>query len=360
MRNIQDEPHKHLSLNERVEIYTLVQQGKSLREIGEKVGRNVGTISRELKRNKSRCDLPYTPVKAHENAARRAVTQRSKAPLKDHETYFYVKEKLVGEKWSPETIAGRIKTDKPGLSICHETIYEYIYSKGRRHKLWTHLAESRQKRRRWKGRIVRKDKPSSKIPGAVSILKRPACVDKRKTEGHIETDLMEGVRSEKPVLSVEVFRKTRYTQLTKLPNKKAETKEKILTKKLKMVRSLQKSNRPILKSITADNGSENTNHQKVSKELKTKVFFCQPYHSWEKGTVENTIKRIRRFIPKGTPLSQFNDIQIQWLENKMNNTPRKCLNYLTPNEAFEKEVNSYKFRKYRKSKEASVAFRARM
>ncbi len=332
----------------------------SLRDIAKKVGRNVGTLSRELKRNKSRCDMPYTPVKAEKNAAKRALEQRSKAPLKGLETYLYVKEKLVEEEWSPETIAGRIKIDQPGLSICHETIYQYIFEKGKKQKLWKHLTEKRKKRRRIKGRGVRKEKSVSKIPGAVSILERPSCVNKRKTEGHIETDLMEGVRSEKAVVSVEVFRKTRYTQLSKLPNKKAETKQEVLTKKLKMVRSLQKSQRPVVKSITADNGSENTNHKKISKELQTDVYFCQPYHSWEKGTVENTIKRIRHFIPKKTPLSQFSDEQIQWLENKLNNTPRKCLEYLTPNEAFEKEVNSYKFRKYRKSKEEGVALRARM
>lgn len=304
--------------------------------------------------------MPYFPIKAHENASKRGVRQRTKAPLKDHETYLYVKEKLVEEEWSPETIAGRLKIDKPGLSISPETIYGYIYGKGRRHQLWDHLTERRKKRKRIKGRGVRREKSVSKIPGAVSILKRPLCVNRRKTEGHLETDLMEGVRSEKAVLSVEVFRKTRYTQLTKMLNKKAKTKEKVLIKKLKMVESLQKSQRPVVRSITADNGSENTNHQKITKELKTSFFFCQPYHSWEKGTVENAIKRVRRFIPKGSPLSRISKIQIQWLENKMNNTPRKCLNYLTPNEAFEREVNCYKFRKYRKEKEESVALQLGM
>jgi len=361
MSKTQNKTYKHLSLAERVEIYSLFQQGLSLRDIAGRVGRNIGTVSRELKRNKSRCDRPYLPIKAQENADRRAVKQRTKAPLKDYETHFYVKEKLTGEdEWSPETISGRIKMDKPGLSICPETIYQYIYGEGKRFKLWKHLTERRKKRKRIKGRCVRRGTVASKIPGAISILKRPSCVNKRRTEGHIETDLMEGTRSEKAVVSVEVFRKTRYTQLSKLPNKKAKTKEKILTKKLKVVTSLQKSQRPVVRSITADNGSENTNHQKMSKALDVKFFFCQPYHSWEKGTVENTIKRIRRFIPKGTPLSQFSDTQIQWLENKLNNTPRKCLNYLTPNEAFEKEVNSYKFRKYRKEKEDSVALRRRM
>lgn len=360
MRKAQKKTYKHLTLGERVEIYALKKQGMSLRDIAKKVGRNVGTLSRELKRNKSRCDMPYSPVKAEENATKRAVNQRSKAPLKGPETYLYVREKLIEEEWSPEEIGGRLKIDKPGLSICHETIYQYIHGKGKRHKLWVHLTEKRSKRKKWKGRGVRKTKSTSRIPGAVSILERPLCVNKRKTEGHLETDLMEGTRSEKTVMSVEVFRKTRYSQLSKLPNKKAKTKRKILTKKLKMVKSLQKSQRPVVKSVTGDNGSENTEHQKISRELKADFYFCQPYHSWEKGTVENTIKRIRRFIPKGTPLTQFSDEQIQWLENKLNNTPRKVLGYLTPNEAFEKEVNSYKFRKYRKSKEDSVALRARM
>lgn len=352
--------YRHLSLTERVEIYALFCQGISLRDIAKKIDRDVGTISRELSRNKSRCDLPYIPTKAHENATKRAVKQRSKAPLKNPEIYLYVREKLRDEEWSPEEIGGRIKLDKPGLSVCHETIYQYIYGKGKTDQLWKHLEMQRKKRKHIKSRGVREEKKVSKIPGAVSILERSSCVNKRKTEGHLETDLMEGTRQEKTVLSVEVFRKTRYTQLTKLPNKKAKTKQKAMVKKLKMVRSLEKSQSPILRSITTDNGSENTNHMQISKTLKTDIYFCQPYHSWEKGTVENTIKRMRRFIPKRTPLSQFTNIQIQWLENKLNNTPRKCLGYQTPNEAFAKEVNNYKFRKFRKEKEDIVALRSRM
>ena len=344
MRKAQSGFYNHLNLDERVKIYALKREGETLQNIAKQINRNVGTISRELKRNKSRCDMEYFPTKANKNSIKKSVRQRTKAPLKNHETYLYVKEKLREEKWSPEEISGRIKIDKPGASICPETIYQYIYGKGRIHKLWEHLTERHNRRRKKNGRSVTKGKSSSRIPGAVSILDRPKNINKRKIEGHIETDLMEGVRREKQVVSVEVFRKSRYLQLTKMPNKKAKIKKKILTKKLKVVQSLEKSTCPIVKSITGDNGIENTDHLKISSTLGTKFFFCQPYHSWEKGTVENTIKRVRRFIPKGTPLSQFDEWQIQWLENKMNNTPRKCLNYLTPNEAFEKEVNSYKFR----------------
>lgn len=351
MRKISNKTYKHLSLAERVEIYSLFKQGVSLRDIAKKTKRNVSTICRELKRNKSRCDMPYKPVKAHQNAIKKAKEQRTKAPLKGPETYLYVREKLKNESWSPEIIAGRLSLDKPHLSICHETIYQYIHGKGKKYQLWKRLTVKRNKRRVKGGRRVKTDNSPSRIPGAVSILRRPLGVETRRVEGHLETDLMEGPRNNKEVLSVEVFRKTRYSQLSKLVNKKAEVKQKTIIKKLKRLKSLEMSNRPILKSITADGGPENTNHQEISKNLGVKFYFCQPYHSWEKGSVENTIKRIRHFIPKGTSLSRFTHTQIQWLENKLNNTPMKCLKYLTPNEAFEKEVNSYKFRKFKKTKE---------
>jgi IS30 family transposase len=360
MKNTKSGFYNHLNLDERIKIFTLKREGVNLRDIAREINRDVGTISRELRRNKSRCDMEYFPTKAEENSVKKSIRQRTKAPLKNFETYLYVREKLREEKWSPEEISGRIKIDKPHLSICPETIYRYIYEKGKIHKLWGCLTERHNHRKKKKGRGVWKCKSLSKIPNAISILERPKSILKRKTEGHLETDLMEGVRREKEVVTVEVFRKSRYLQLTKIPNKKAKTKKKILIKKLKVIQSLQKSTCPIVKSITGDNGSENTDHVKISSTLGAKFWFCQPYHSWEKGTVENTIKRMRRFVPKGTPLSTVSEIQIAWLENKMNNTPRKCLGFLTPNEVFEKEVNSYKFRKFKKLKEQSVALQLRM
>lgn len=351
MRNTQKKQYKHVSLEERVEIYALFMQGVSLNDIAKRIGRNVGTISRELKRNKSRCDMPYLPVKADENAAKRARRQRTKAPLKNPETYLYVREKLQKEKWSPEAIAGRIVIDKPHLSICFETIYQYVYDKGKKHKLWEYLTKSHRKRRTKTGRRVQSERGRVTIPDAISVLSRPQKVQLRKIEGHIETDLMEGVKSETHVVSVEVFRKTRYTLLSKMKNKKAYTKKNILVKKLKLIQSLSKAQKPIVKSVTSDNGKENTDHREISKSLEALFYVCQPYHSWEKGTVENTIGRIRQFIPKGIPLSRYTDSQIQWLENKLNNTPRKCLQFRTPNEMFEKEVNSYKFRRFKRTKE---------
>ena len=171
---------------------------------------------------------------------------------------------------------------------------------------------------------------------------------------------MEGKRSQKTALSVLVDRKTRHVSLGKVKNKTAKEKQKVLTTQLKTLESLKKSNSPIARSVTTDNGSENTNHQEVTIKTGVKFYFCHPYHSWEKGTVENMIGRVRRYVPKGSDIHKLTDTQIQWLENKINNTPRKVLGFQTPNEVMEKEVNRYKFRKLKKQKEESVAFQLRM
>lgn len=360
MKNIEQRLYQHLNLTERVEIYSLRERGKKLHEIADILNRNIGTISRELKRNKSRCDLKYFPIKANENAIRKAVKQRIKAPLKNPETYLYVREKLRTSNWSPEIISGRIKIDKPHLSICPETIYQYIFGRGKRHKLWRFLEQHHKRRRMKSGRKVDKQYSSSKIPGAVSIDLRLKRANNRSQVGHFETDLMEGKRSQRTALSVAVDRKTRHTSLGRVQNKTALEKQKVLTSQLKSLESLKRSDKPIVRSVTADNGSENTNHSQISKDLGIRFYFCHPYHSWEKGSVENTIKRVRRYIPKGTSIKRLKDAQIQWVENRINNTPMKVLNFMTPNEMMEQESNRYKFRRFKSSKEASVALQLRM
>src|SRR3989344_988549 len=349
------EKYNHLTLMERVEIYSLFKQEISLRNISRKVGRDVGTISRELKRNRSRWTKMYEAVKAHGFAVKREKDQRTKAPLKNPQVFLYVREKLKEEEWSPEAIAGRLKIDLPQEHICFETIYQYIFGKGKKYKLWKYLPKRRKKRKQMKGRNIQKEKPQSRIPDAVSIDLRLKRANNRSQAGHFETDLMEGKRSQKTALYVLVDRKNRHTSLGRVKNKTAEEKQKVLTIQLKSLQSLEKSDKPIVRSVTADNGSENANHQEISKETGVRYYFCHPYHSWEKGTVENMIGRIRRYVPKGSSIHNLTDIQIQWIENKLNNTPRKILGFKTPNEVMEEDTNRYKFRRYKKLKEAFVA-----
>lgn len=313
--------YKHITIEERVEIYAQWKQGLTLRSIARSVGRDVGTISREIKRNRTRYTKEYTPVKAHEIAIKRRIKQRTKAPLKNVQIWLYVREKLR-RGWSPEIIEGRLPIDHPGEYISYETIYQYIYGKGRRHKLHRFLVRARKRRMEKTGRSVRRD---SKIPDAISIDKRPYQINKRVSVGHLESDNMVGRTRDITALSVTVDRLLRTTYLSKV-TKKTESKVTGLIYRLGVVPQY------LRKTVTVDNGAENTNHNDIKRLLNMNVYFCHPYHSWEKGTVENMIGRIRRYIPKGVSIDEIPEEYIREIENQLNSTPRKCLGYLTPNE----------------------------
>ena len=238
---------------------------------------------------------------------------------------MYVREKLKTKGWSPEAISGRLKLER-GFSIHHETIYRYIYHpSNRKEELWKHLTYQRKKRQKWDGRSVRK---VNRIKNAISIEERPQNVELRNEYGHWETDLMEGPRKSKPALLVNVERKYRYTKFSRIPSKNAESTTGNMVRLLK---------RYYPQSITADNGLENTQHESITRQLDTNFYFCHPYSSWEKGTVENRIGVIRRYIPKGTDLSRFSHRELELLEKKVNNLPMKCLGWYTPAEMMRKE-----------------------
>jgi len=324
--------YKHLSLEEREKLYALKSQGISKREIGRILGRSDTTIGRELKRNKTGIGkrsneyliFRYVPCKAQEKALKRGVKQRTKAPLKETLIWLYVREHLRSPfNWTPEEISGRLSRVHPGKSICVEAIYQYIYSKkAKKYQLWEYLVNKRNKRMKKGGRCVHR---ASKIPNAISIDLRPEEVNLRKDVGHWETDNIIGKQTDKTVLSVTVERLTRLTVLS-LTSRSAESKTENL------IRRLTEFPDTVRLTLTADNGAENTNHQQIANSLGLSVFFCHAYHSWEKGTVENTNGRIRRVIPKGISLDQLTEKEIKELEYRLNSTPRKCLGYLTPYE----------------------------
>jgi IS30 family transposase len=276
----------------------------------------------------------YLPCRAQQKADKRAAAQRSQASWKGPDVYVYVKEKLTEEQWSPETIAGRLSDDHPNLHICHETIYSAIYAKeNRKFKLWQYLTIQRKKRMKKGGRHVHRD---SRIPEAVSIDKRPKAVDRRIQLGHWETDNVIGRQTDKTALSVTVERTLRITVMSKLTAKTADEKTKRLFERMS---GLPKDLR---RTITADNGAENTNHKQITQSLEMLMYFCHAYHSWERGTVENTNGRIRRFIPKGMSMDEFSAKDIQAIEWKLNNTPRKCLGFKTPLEALAEVLHNTK------------------
>jgi transposase, IS30 family len=323
--------YKQLSLLEREKIFGWRKEKLSFRAIGRKLNRPHTTLTREFLRN-AKYGQPYIPCIAQEKAEKRSRSQRSCASWKGSAVYLYVRESLRKEGWSPETIAGRLPLVHPGLSICHETIYRAIYDReNRKDKLWQYLTVKRQKRMKKGGRHINKD---SRIPEAISIDKRPAVVDKRKQIGHWETDNVIGKITDKTALSVTVERKLRITLLSKLTAKTADEK----TKKLFMKMALFPAG--FRRTMTADNGSENSKHKEITSSLDMTVYFCHAYHSWEKGTVENMNGRIRRFIPKGISMDLIDEKTIQAIEQKLNNTPRKCLGFRTPYEKLQEYLQS--------------------
>lgn len=327
--------YRHLNLEEREKLYGLKGQGMSLRDIGKELKRDHTSISRELKRNiKYGVEYfknEYLPCKAQGLADKRSVKQHYKAPLKNPEIFLYVRKHLRAPfGWSPETIAGRLPIDKPGLSICHETIYQYIYDKKRTTKamqLQQYLVLKRKKRMKQNGRSVHK---LSKIPEAVSIDLRPKAVEGRVQIGHWETDNIIGKQTDSSALSVTVERVLHITLINKLWDRTAATKTATVGRRLNQFPDKCK------RTVTADNGSENTNHKDLTALTDMAIFFCHAYHSWERGTVENTNGIIRRFIPKGVSIDTLTDEYIAALEYKLNSTPRKCLQYLTPYEMMSK------------------------
>jgi len=323
------ETYSHLSLAERDHLALLRAQHLSLGAIAKRLGRDKSTISRELRRNRALVYDAYGGGSAHRRAQQRKRRAGRRPRLKHPAIRGYVKRKLKAG-WSPEQIAGRLPKQFPSLRISHEAIYQYIYLPQTRkiENLVPFLARA-HKRRQIKGHRHTHRDPH--IPERISIRERPEIVQQRRQLGHWESD---GViaRHSKAALHVVVERKTLLTKITKLSRFTARATRSALNRRL--------SHHPqhARRTITYDNGKENVEHQRVNKVLGTKSFFCEPYHSWEKGTVENTIGLIRRAFPKKTKFDAISVAQIKHLERKLNNRPRKSLNYKTPSEAFKASV----------------------
>ena len=303
----------------------------SLREIGRRLRRDHTSLSDELKRN-AKYGAEYIPCRAQRLSDKRGRDQRHHAPLKNPLVFLYVREHLR-MCWSPDEISGRIKLDHPGYSISYEAIYCYIYSKRmRRYKYWEYLTLGRNRRMKKLGRGV-KHTASGKIPGSISIDLRPEVVSLRSRVGDWETDNIIGKSTDETALSVTVERVTKLTLITKLLDRLAVTKRDALVRRLGIFP------KEILLTLTTDNGSENSCHIEIARALNLLMFFCHAYHSWEKGTVENTNGRIRRYIPKGVSMDSFSEEYIAEVERKLNSTPRKCLGYLTPYEKMDQVLS---------------------
>jgi IS30 family transposase len=328
-------PYKHLGKPERELIFLYVNQGKSLREIGKLLGRSHVTIGREIKRNGvylDNIDKPnYFPSQADGFAIRKRLGSK-KSKLDAPAIQRYVIDKLT-RHWSPEQIAGRLKIAIPDCAVSYETIYKFIYDKSNRSlRLWEFLRKAHGRRQLIFSRKIQTAKRLA-IPNKTSIEQRPKEANLRLKVGHWESDNMEGSRTSKDAVSVTTDRKSLYVLLDKLPSKETKYKISSLNERFSKMPAILK------RTITFDNGSENYDHQKLVKQNGVKTYFCNPYHSWEKGTVENTVEVVREYYPKGMNLSQIDQKDLNAVERELNNRPRKKLGFYTPTEFVYKEIN---------------------
>lgn len=311
-----------MTLEDREQIFLLKVRGFSLRAIAKELAKSHSTIVRELKRHRFR-GLPshYHPYRAWEEAVKKKRRAARRPLLKHPLIEDYAREKLK-RGWSPEQIAGRLPQDYPGFSISYETIYHWIYSRAK--PLIPFLARRHGRRR--KKCFPRKPRPLP-IPYRTGLGERPEEANQRLEWGHWEADSMVS-RASRTAFHVLVERKTRLVKMTRIPaNNSMWVREAIVTR-------LASQPSEARRSITYDNGPENYGHYLVNEDLGCRSFFCAPYHSWEKGTVENTIGLIRRFVPKKTNLQLISSWDLKHLENLLNNRPRKCLNFKTPREVY--------------------------
>ncbi len=322
---IKTRENKHLNQRERDHIATLRAEGRSLDFIAKLLGRNQGTISRELSRNKSD-DGIYLPSVANEKYLERKSKALKGNRIRDDFAIEFIITNLK-IRWSPEQIAGRLNLDHPTHYFCTETIYAWIYDPRTIAKygdLRVYLPQRQSKRRKKeKGRKQKK----STIPNKISINDRPQEINERKIIGNWESDSIVS-RESSTALNTLVERVTTLIFITKLNNKTAEETKRAQIIKLGALPLV------LRKSVTADNGTEHTRHEEVTETIGTLFYFANPYHSWERGINENANGLVRRFFPKGTDFSKVTNKEIQRVEDLLNNRPRKRLGFRTPLEVF--------------------------
>jgi IS30 family transposase len=322
-----------LTLAEREEISRAVVAGHSIRSVAAQLGRAPSTISREIQRNGGQeC---YRASQADQSAwdrGRRPKTSR----LAENRTLARIVAGKLQLQWSPEQVAGWLKRtypDDPSRQVSHETIYRSLFIQARgalKKELVEHLRRTRVMRR--SRHHTMKTDNHGRITETVSISERPASVADRAVPGHWEGDLLFGSKNSQIATLVE--RNTRYAMLVKVSGKDTAT---VINALIKNARKLPEE---LYKSLTWDRGKEMAEHKRFTLATDIQVYFCDPQNPWQRGTNENTNGLLRQYLPKGTDLSGYSQAKLNAVARRLNERPRKTLNYETPAERFHQTVAS--------------------
>lgn len=323
--------YQHFSIVEREKLQSGLWAKRSIRSIAQELGRSPSSVSREVRKNRSPLVERYTPRLAHE----RALTYRShrgrSERLKSDEIRAYVRIKLK-EDFSPEQIAGRIVIDIK-QEISHEAIYQYIYAQvhrgGRGDVRPGHEDLRPYLKRRHKARTKQGFRKGARVlrPSGPSIDTRPAVVLRRTRLGDWESDTVESCLH-RPGINTLVERKSGLLRITKLGSKDAHATRQAIAQRIASLPA------HLRRTVTFDNGPENRQWKEMEREAGIRAYYAHPYHSWERGSNENTNGLIRWYYPKGTDFGTISDEELTRVEYAINTRPRKRLGWRTPLEVW--------------------------
>lgn len=324
--------YPHLSLEERRNIAKWREAKMAVPEIADRLGRAASTIYRELKRNAYQdTELPnlngYYAVNAQSMYERRRAVHRK---LVIHPELKAAVEEALKSGWSPEQIAGRMRLENHPVRISHETIYRFAYSKeGRDEAFYRHLPEHRRRRRPRGYRRYQR----TQVFDSQSLSRRPESITERREFGHWECDLMM-FRKEHGKINITslVERVSRYTVVLRNEDRRSKPIMEALIGGLAPLPSDARQ------SITFDRGTEFSAWKRLRDGIGTTSWFCDPQAPWQKGTVENTNNRLRRYLPRSTEPTALTNRYLNSICHRLNSTPRKCLGYRTPAEVFESNL----------------------
>ena len=322
-----------LTLSEREEISRGLVAGLSIRSIAVSLTRAPSTVSREIRRNGGLEGYRASGADqaAWERARRPKVCKLARNRALAHRVAF-----KLSHEWSPEQIAGWLKRTYPddeANQVSHEAIYRSLFIQARgalKKELMEHLRRTRGMRR--SRHHTQKTQIHGRITDAVSISERPAAAEDRAVPGHWEGDLLHGSKNSQIATLVE--RKTRYVMLTKVASKDTETVVDAL------IKHSQKLPHELYQSLTWDRGKELADHKRFTLATDIKVYFCDPRSPWQRGSNENTNGLLRQYLPKGIDLSTYSQAQLNAIARRLNERPRKTLDYETPAERFHQSVAS--------------------
>lgn len=317
--------HIHLTKQTRIKFSALLLAGLSLRDAAKLLQVHHSTLSRELRRNPSvRNGYRYHPGDAHRKAKSRRhdANQRWRKILPGSRLETIIIDKISNRKWAPEQVAGWLKATRQSLSVCAQTIYDWIYTS--RKDLVQYLHCRKGKYRRTRQARLRKEK-RAELAAPRHISSRPRYIEDRKTYGHWEGDTVHG-SGKSGYIATFVERKSGYLTAQVLSPAQYSSSGFAAATEI----CLNEIPRNYRKTLTLDNGPEMKAPETIERTTGAKVYYANPYHSWERGTNENTNGLLRYFFPKKSSFKSMTQEQLDEAVKLINTRPRKRLSWRTP------------------------------